>query len=315
MGFSLLIYIIIFSSNLGYKPFSSGQLLFTHFTPKRITINVLSAEDIDRATPKFRIEPHHFDCLTVLISRRLFVWHRDSNSGKLQNIPAFGDHVYFHPNVWVDGWQHVRQYLEYLRDLTGALPRCPSAPKFWEHGVSGSAIHHWPPSFFDHWTALISKGETLSLDPAPPSAIAGPSGTTHSPPPAPSFPHHSPAHFSQDPEMPSSPLSITGSATPTCSAILNIKREMLEDSPLDFLPFEDGKGIASAGLEVDGFELLSIGAPLYLPPKPGTLQPLTTPPHSPVAGTSTAADTGDYDSWLWKKAGPITEEDMATIEY
>ena len=90
---------------------------------------------------------------------------------------------------------------------------------------------------------------------------------------------------------------------------------MLETSPLDFLPFEDDEDTASAGLEVDGFELLSIGAPIHLPPKPGTLQPLTTTPHSPVAGTSTAADTGDDDNWLWKQAGPITEEDMATIMY
>lgn len=79
----------------------------------------------------------------------------------------------------MDSWQTVQSwFLEFgLRD--SCFPACPFQLRFWKHGVRSSAIHHWPPLFFDHWIEMIQKGMSLALNPAL-SAIAEPSDLNNS---------------------------------------------------------------------------------------------------------------------------------------
>jgi hypothetical protein len=170
----------------GDQPFFEDELTVATFFPKRIVSYVETAEDLDSLKISYKIEVHHFACLSWFTYRKLLVWDVSAPDWIPLYIEEFNDQVYFHPNVHTDGWDIVWAKYAQLHEKDPDFPRCPPEPRFWQHGVSGSTIFRWPPYFFQEWVKLIAEGGTLALDLAP-SAIAGPSGTSHTP--APTTPH------------------------------------------------------------------------------------------------------------------------------
>lgn len=295
----------------GEKPFFKDDLTLANFNPKRITKLIETAEDLDKAKISYQIDVRHVNCLSRWVLHKILLW--DDGYIAPQPISTFNDRVYFHPNIRIDGWHMLQsRYLEF-RATDDEFPACPLQPKFWEHGVSGSAIYRWPPSFFNDWITLIQNGGSLELDPAS-SAIAGPSGTTltlspiqsHSPIAGPSHPSHPPSHSPS--YSPPSPLSNITKDLENPALTLHIKMEMIEDADLE-VSHSDNHGTVDAQLHVDGFELLSIG------PGQQTSQPLISPPGSPGSPAPGLVDERGDETKLWSQAGPITDADIENIEY
>ena len=143
------------------------------FSPMRVQGNVESVEDLDGAKIRFHIEARHLRCISGWAFRKLYVWEtaEDDLTAPFP-IPEFNNSVYFHPNICDDGWAAFRRLGEGYRQLLPALtfPITPLTPRFWKHGIRGSAINCWPPSFFTPWIEQIAQGGTLSLQPTPPDA-------------------------------------------------------------------------------------------------------------------------------------------------
>jgi len=234
----------------GKRTFLDDELTVAAFFPKRVTAYFKSAKDLDGIKKTFKLELRHFSCLRPRAVRRLLVWEVPKGEDVPLPLEEWADHMYFHPNVRMDGWDIVwAQFVELNTKTDNAWPLCPNSPKFWQHPVQGSAIFRWPPSFFEAWVKVVAEGRKLALDPAP-LPVAGPSGTSHTPdpsltaPPSPSHSSHPPPPSSHDDwEM----LSSSGeeSDSPGLQAVLQVKKEMAEAAQVGFLPSVDGQGMCT----------------------------------------------------------------------
>ena len=233
----------------GKRTFLDDELTVATFFPRRVTAYFQSAKDLDGIKKTFKLELRHFNCLRSRAVRRLFVWEIPEGEDVPLHLEEWADHVYFHPNVRMDGRDIVwTRFVELNTKTDNSWPLCPHSPKFWQHPIQGSAIFCWPPSSFEAWVKVVAEGGTLAVDPAP-LPVAGPSGTSHTPDPSltaapsPSHSSHPPPSSHDDWEM----LSSSGeeSDLPGLQAVLQVKKEMAEAAQLGFLPSVDDQGMCT----------------------------------------------------------------------
>jgi hypothetical protein len=161
----LLILFLIITTITGTETFHDDELTVANFFLLRINDHFEVASDLDSMNLNFSVSGRHFSCLPPKALSSIVKY---AGNGTIFNFP-----VYFHPNVRTDGWREIVERYQRIRAIHPDLPPLPTQPKFWQHPIRGSAIHLWPPSFFDVWIDMVQSGISLSLDPSA-GAIAGP---------------------------------------------------------------------------------------------------------------------------------------------
>jgi hypothetical protein len=295
---------------IGKEGFANDDLVLANFSLLRIVNGDLeNLAKLDTLKLPYRADVRHLSCLPPTVLSGIV-----KDAGK---DTIFNNSVYFHPNFRADGWEQLMYWHRKIRQShPGVLP-LPAQPKFWQHGIRGSAISLWPPQFFDTWISSISQGIPLTWDSAEPTAepTAGPSNpnptislhspasslSTLSPSPPPSPPPPPPPSPSPPPPSPPSlPFHQSSSSLPS----LQIKKELLEGDALLLSNSQEQLNNFGAQLNVDGFELTGFGQ------AQGSGQLLVTPPGSPASrpGEDRQMNVDDDDA-LWDQVGPMQIDD------
>ena len=124
--------------------------------PLRISAPVTCPADVDRSRIVYQVILYHLSCISDSTWKRIVV---EGGNG----VSLFGQEIYFHPNVGVDGWVRTRERYELLFANTD-FPPFPPTPRFWTHDTWGSGIGLWPPQFFHPWLLSIQAGVPLELE-------------------------------------------------------------------------------------------------------------------------------------------------------